>query len=68
MTISTQNGRIHELTLEEGWELLDREARRYLNLGAEEFLAAWEAGKYDNEPERSEVIYVAMLIPFARRE
>ena len=27
---------------------------------------AWEAGKFDADPDRSEVMYVAMLLPLAQ--
>jgi hypothetical protein len=62
----TRNGHIRELSREEGLELLDREARRYLHMSAEEFIRAWEAGKFDDDPDQPDVMYVAMLLPFAR--
>lgn len=55
---------IEEVTPEEGFALLDRAARRHLHIGAEEFIADWHAGKFDNA-ERSEIMTVAMLLPFA---
>ena len=54
-----------ELTREEGWQLLDREARRYLGMSAAEFLRAWDAHEFP-DPDVPEVLSVAMLIPFAR--
>jgi len=66
-TISqTTNGQIRELTREEGLALLDREARRRLNMSAEAFIQAWDAGEFDDDPDRPDVMYVAMLLPFAR--
>ena len=56
---------IHEATAEEGRAILDRAARRYLNMSAEEFIEAWNAGKFDDNPDRPEVMRVAMLLPFA---
>lgn len=59
-------GTIKELTREEGWGLLDKQARRYLDMSAEEFIEAWEAGQFDADPDRPEVMHVAMLLPFVR--
>jgi hypothetical protein len=61
------NGHIRELTPEEGLALLDQAARRYLNMSADEFIHAWEAGEFDDDPDRPDVMYVAMLLPFAQR-
>lgn len=57
---------IRELTPQEGKELLDRAARRYLQISSDEFLERWESGDYDDDPDRPEVMRVAMLIPFGR--
>lgn len=58
----------HEVTPEEGRQLFDAEARRWLGMSGEEFLCAWDAGEIDpNDPERhSRIMHVVMLIPFAR--
>jgi len=61
----TTNGHI-DLTQAEAYALLDRAARRYLNMSAKEFIDAWEAGTFDADPDRSEVMYVAMLLPLAQ--
>lgn len=61
----SQNGHI-DLTQEEAYALLDREAHRYLNMSAQEFIDAWEAGKFDDDPDRSDVMYVAMLLPLVQ--
>ena len=58
----TTNGHI-DLTQEEAYALLDREARRYLHMSAQDFIAAWNAGQFDNNPDQSDVMYVAMLLP-----
>jgi hypothetical protein len=65
-TAPTTNGQVRELTREEGLALLDRETRRYLQISAEEFIRAWEAGEFDEDPDRPDVMYVAMLLPFAQ--
>jgi hypothetical protein len=58
-----------ELTREEGFALLDRQARRLLDMSGAEFIAAWDAGAFNgNTPERPEVVTVAMLLPFGRSD
>ncbi len=67
-TIPTNdNGHIRELTPEEGWALFDHAARRCLDMSADAFIHAWETGAFDDDPDRPEVMYVAMLLPFAQR-
>lgn len=46
-----------------GKRLLDRQARRYLRMSGAEFTAKYRAGELP-DPDRPEVIRVAMLIPF----
>ena len=58
---------VHFLTYQEGWEVLDRQARRYLDMSGEEFVEAWRAGKFDDNPDRPEVMRVAMLLPLAAK-
>ena len=57
---------VHEVTEAEGRAILDRAARRYLNMSGDEFLRAWKEGRFENgtctDPG---VTYVSMLIPFA---
>ena len=60
------NGQVRELTREEGMDLLDRAARQRLQMSGEEFIRAWEAGEFDDDPDRPDVMYVAMLLPFTR--
>lgn len=55
-----------ELSRDEGYALLDRQARRYLNMSADEFLQAWESGQFGDNPDRPEVMRVAMLINMVR--
>jgi len=65
-TASPTNGQIRELTCEEGMALLDRAARQRLHMSGEEFMWAWEAGAFDDDPDRPDIMYVALLIPFTR--
>jgi hypothetical protein len=55
----------HKITGEEGLEILDRQARRYLGIPGAEFLEAWKSGKVDGGSDRPEVMRVAMLVPLA---
>jgi hypothetical protein len=64
---AAQNLEVHELTEEEGFALLDRQAQRYLGMSARDFIAAWDAGKFaQNGAERPEVVRLAMLLPLGR--
>jgi hypothetical protein len=55
-----------ELTLEEGWELLNARTQRYLGISGKEFLQRWDAGYYDDDPDREELRPVVGVIGFAR--
>ena len=63
MSPITADGGVVELTREEGREMLDKRTRRMLGMSLEEFEAAYEAGTL---PDRSEVLHLVMLLPFAR--
>lgn len=52
------------ITREEGERLIDRQAQKYLGMSGVEFKQRYRAGTMD--PERSEVIRVAMLLPFGK--
>lgn len=47
-----------------GAEILDRQARKYLNMSGAEFARQYRAGTLD-DPDRPEVIRVALLLPLA---
>jgi hypothetical protein len=57
---------VEELDRDGGRALLDEAARHYLGVSGEEFMRAWDAGEYDSDPDRPEVMRVAMLLPFGR--
>jgi len=69
-TATSENGRIRELSREQGRELLDRQAQRYLNVSGDEFIRRWDAGEYGDPDDRSEnppaVMRLGMLLPFVR--
>ena len=60
----------YEISYEEGWKLLDAEARRYLNMSGEEFVRKWDAGEIDfDDPEtHNAVVGLWMLLPMVRPE
>jgi hypothetical protein len=66
MATTVEKVKCQEVSLEEGRAILDRQARRCLNMSGDEFARAWDAGEFDDDPDRPEVIDVAMLLPFAR--
>ena len=53
------------LTQAEGRELLNRRTQETLGMTAEDFIAAWNNGAFDNDPNHIEIMRLAMLIPFA---
>ncbi|MBA2693980.1 MAG: hypothetical protein H0U65_16055 [Rubrobacter sp.] len=64
------DGSIRELSREEGRELFDRQARRYLDMSGDEFLRKWDAGEFGDPDDRTKnppgVMELAMLLPFVR--
>jgi hypothetical protein len=54
-----------EISLEEGRQILDATARRYLNMSGGEFMAAWDEDRIP-DPDSWQVQQVASLLPFAR--
>ncbi|MGH3088111.1 MAG: hypothetical protein ACRDSJ_12425 [Rubrobacteraceae bacterium] len=61
---------VRELSREEGRELFDRQARRYLDMTGEEFLKKWDSGEFGDPDDRRKnppgVMRLAMLLPFVR--
>lgn len=55
---------IQLMTREEGLRLLDRQARKYVGMSGEEFVARYNAGEIE-DPCRLEVARVAILLPLA---
>jgi hypothetical protein len=63
---ATTNGQMRELTIDEGWRVLDARAQRYLRISGDEFLRRWDQGQYRGE-DSPEVLRVVMALPFIRR-
>ncbi len=55
--------RFHYVGVSEGKRLLDRQARKYLGMTGPEFAEKYRANEIP-DPDRSDVIRVAMLLPF----
>lgn len=64
--MTVRETQVRELTQAEGRALLDQEARRALGISGEEFLRRYEAGEFDAQTERREIVHLAMLLPLAR--
>lgn len=43
------DNRIREVTPEEGRELVDQAARKYLHMSGDEFLRRWDAGEFRDQ-------------------
>lgn len=54
------------LTPEDAWATFDDAAQSYLGMSGENFIRALEAGKFDDDPERPEVVSLIMLRPGGR--
>ncbi|MDQ3702735.1 MAG: hypothetical protein M3442_17695 [Chloroflexota bacterium] len=54
---------IREVTREEGLAIIDRQARRYLNMSGEEFARRWRAGEFKDDPDQPGMMHVVMLLP-----
>lgn len=69
-TSAQENGKVRELSREDGRKLLDRQARRYLDVSGDEFIRRWDAGEYGDPDDRSKnppaVMRLGMLLPFVR--
>lgn len=55
--------RIEFVSIEEGKELLDEQARQYLNMSGEEFQRKYRAGEFEDYCQ-SEVVRLSFLLPF----
>jgi hypothetical protein len=62
---NTTNGTI-SVTRSEGYKILDRQAQKYLGMSGDEFAIKYRTGQIP-DPDRSEVVRVAMLLPYAKR-
>lgn len=56
----------HLVSKAEGVAILDRQAHALLGMSGEEFIRKYRAGEIE-DPDRSEVVRVSMLIPMAEQ-
>jgi hypothetical protein len=63
-----QFAKIEEFTDEEADALFDKAARLYLQMSGDEFREQWHRGDYDDDPDRSGVMTMAMLLPLVERQ
>jgi hypothetical protein len=62
----TTTAKVRVVDQKEGYKILDKAARRYLGISAEEFLQRWDAGEYAGKSDTPQVMRVAQLINLAR--
>lgn len=55
-----------EYSADEAEQLFESMAREKLGMSGKDFLRRWDAGDFADEPDRPEVVEVAMLIPLVR--
>lgn len=65
-TTADDNASVHFLMPDEAWEIFDRAAWRYLGMSGEAFIAHWDAGRFDDDPDRPALIRVSLLRPVGR--
>lgn len=54
---------VRDLNADEAASLIDGLAQHYLGISGAEFQRAWEAGEFDDDPDRPEVMRIAILMP-----
>lgn len=54
-------------SVEQEWERFDAASRRYLGMSGKVFLDHYNAGEFDDDPDRFEVMHVWLLRPSISR-
>jgi hypothetical protein len=62
-TLEDDGVAVEHISDSDGAEIVDAAARHNLGMSGEDFMAAWEAGKFDGDSDRPEIVRVAMLLP-----
>jgi hypothetical protein len=57
---------VRYVTPEERWATFDRAARHYLHMSGAEFIRAWDAGEFAEDPDQPAIVRVYMLRPSDR--
>ncbi|MGI8972400.1 MAG: hypothetical protein ACR2HB_17105 [Dehalococcoidia bacterium] len=65
MDAQSEPAQVRMLTREEARVEFDAQARRHLGMSGDEFVAAWDAGKFE-DPDQPDIMLVAMLLCLVR--
>jgi hypothetical protein len=57
-----------QFTREEAMALFEEIAQMHLGISGDEFRERWHRGDYDEDPDRFEVMSVAMALPLVERQ
>ena len=66
LDLATEEITFHVMSPEEAWDRFDQAAQHYLHMSGDAFIGAWDAGAFDEHPDHSNVMCVAMLRPHGR--
>lgn len=59
---------VQQFSPEEGRRIFDEAAQFYLHMSGDEFLAAWDSGRFRDDPDLPRVMDVVMLLDLVRPE
>ena len=62
MTTTRDGVEIRYVSEEEAWQIVEDAAQRELGMSAKEFIEAWDSGRFDDDPDRPEIMKVVMLL------
>lgn len=65
-TVLGEDATAHFLTREEAWFSFDEAAQGSVGKSGEAFIAAWDAGRFGEDPDRPALIRVAVRRPVGR--
>lgn len=54
---------VQYVTPEERFAIFDRAAQHYLHMSGEEFIRAWDAGEFEEDPDQPGIVRVYLLRP-----
>ena len=54
---------LEPMTHDEAREYFDRAAWRYLNMSGDEFVQRYDAGEYDDDPDRHPIMMMILMLP-----
>ena len=61
--VDESGGTFHFVTPEERWAIFDQAAQHYLHMSGDEFIRAWDAGKFADDTDQPAIVRVYMLRP-----